>query len=206
MKRILVLLLILTAFIQAQTGTKTIAKFGVDKFAIADSTWDDLVISATLINPAGSPAPPAIDNTDGSLLFDAAGVETVIGIFQIPHCYLAGSDIVFHIHWAKSTSATGNVTWQMKYKWANIGATLPAFSSLTAGVRLTTDNNTADENQLTSWTALSGTGKTLSSILIVYLERTGTDGGDTYGADAKLFSFDVHYRKDSNGSSQQTVK
>ena len=42
MKKLLIILLILSGISIAQTGTKTIVKFGVDKFAIADSAWDDL--------------------------------------------------------------------------------------------------------------------------------------------------------------------
>lgn len=179
----------------------------VGNFFIADSAWDDLITPATLINPSGSPSPPTIDNTDGSWLFDKSTANTIVLIFQMPHAWLQGSDIAFHIHWAKAVNGSGNVIWTSKYKWTNINEVALAFSSPVAGSTIAdADSNVADNHRLTQWTRWSGVGKTFSSMLVVYLERTATSGLDDYDNNAKLISVDLHYRKDSNGTRTEYSK
>ena len=174
-----------------------------------DAMWDDLVIPATLVNPVGSPSPPTIDENDGTLLFKNGVDNTTALIFQLPHSWRVGTDVSFHIHWAKTTSASGTVNWQMKYKWGNIGDVMGAYSILYGGIESIPNSDTAEKQALMSFPTATGlmsrTGKTLSSILNVWLQRTGTSG-DTYGADARLISADLHIQKDGNGSRQMLIK
>lgn len=176
---------------------------------LGDGMWDDLVIPASLINPSGSAAPPSIDDADGTLLFSNTADNTVAIIFQLPHSWKEGTDVSFHIHWAKTTSAAGNVNWQVKYKWCNIGATFDAYTVLYSGVVSVPDSNIAERQALQSFPTatglISGSGKKISSILNVWLQRT-TGGTDTYGAPTRLISADLHIQKDGNGSRQMLIK
>jgi len=164
--------------------------------------WDDLRAPASGLNPAGSISPPSVNTADGSLTFATANA---VGVwFQMPHDYKEGSDISVHCHWSKSTSAAGAVNWQIKTKWLNIGAVDPGFSSLASGTEAVPNSDTAGKHAITEFTDLVGTGKTLSSMVCVYLVRTAA--GDGYGTTVSLYEIDVHYQRDTLGSRQEYVK
>lgn len=164
--------------------------------------FDDLRSPASGINPAGSPSAATPNTADGSLTFSTGNVA--VAWFQMPHARREGSPIHCHIHWSKSTSAAGAVNRQMKYKVFNIGATAPAFSSLATGTEVVSNSNTADKHALLEFTDIDMTGKTLSAMVCIYLERVAT--GDTYGASVNLYEVDLHYEVDSFGSRTEFVK
>ncbi len=171
---------------------------------LGDAMWDDIVMTASLINPAGSPTPPTIDPTDGTLVFVNGVDVTVTLIYQLPHSWKEGTDISFHIHWKKTTGGANVPQWQMKYKWTNIGDTEVAFTSLVSGTESVTNNDIVGKHALLSFPLITGTGKKLSSVLNVWLQRTGA--GDTFGGTCNLISADCHIRKDGNGSRQMLIK
>ncbi len=165
--------------------------------------WEDLRAPSNGINPIGSPSAATPNTTDGSLTFTKGNVA--IAWFQLPHGYKEGSDLRIHIHWSKSTTNNGVVHWQMKYRWANIGDTLPSFSELEDGNVVVSDSNTVDKHAMFEWTPVDGTGKTISSMICVYISRTN-DGDDTFTGSANLYEIDIHYQIDTIGSRQELVK
>jgi len=169
-------------------------------------TWDDLKAPATAINPAGSPSPASVNTDDGSLEFAKNPATNVVVVwFQLPHDYVEGSNIKVHIHWAKKTSATGTVNWQMKYKWANIGDVMPAFapSALITAIEAVSNKDTAELHALASFGEIDGTGKSISSMIAIYLQRTA---GDTYAESVKLFEMDIHYQRNIYSSKEEYRK
>ena len=169
--------------------------------------WDDLRAPASGINPAGSAAAATVDQEDGSLIFSNGQTQTVAVWFQLPHAWKVGSDISFHIHWKKTTSAAGTVKWQTKYQWTNIGATDAGFSVYADGTEAIPNSNTAGKHAIFEFTDFPGTGKTMSSMLCVVIQRVSSGGGaDTYNAPVKLMEADLHYQIDSFGSYQEYVK
>lgn len=120
---------------------------------------------------------------------------------QLPHGYVNGSDLYAHIHWSPGNSTdTGNVVWSLEYTWANFNAAFPASTTITktqaaAGV--------AYQHQLASFAAISGAGKTESSLLMVRVARLGADGSDTFDAVAYGLSFDIHHEVTTLGSATE---
>ena len=171
--------------------------------------WDDMRFPAAAANPPGLASDPDFDTTNGGWLFAAAGTELLFFAAQIPHSWYEGSTLVPHVHWQKTTSASGDVVWSFEYKWAPLGEAMDAaFTQVTASstVADTPDNDTANEHMITSFGDLSGEGKQISDMLIMKLSRLGDNGSDTYGADARLLEFDIHYQIDGIGSAQQYTK
>lgn len=164
--------------------------------------FDDLRSPASGINPVGSTSPATVNTTDGSLTFTTGNAVT--SWFQMPHAWKEGSLIHLHIHWSKSTSAAGTVNWQTKYKVFNIGEVAPAFTSLATGTEIVPNSNTANKHALIEFPDIAMTGKTLSAMVCVYLERVTT--GDTYGATVNLYEIDLHYEVDAFGSRTEFVK
>jgi len=189
----------------AVTGTATLGGL-----RLSDTSWEDLRFPVQAINPPGQASDPDVETTTGMLLFAAASTELVFGVAQMPHAWKEGTTIIPHVHWSKTTSAGGNVLWQLDYEVVANGAvaTLAYGEQLqsVAAVTGTPDGDTANEVLISSFGDLAMTGKTVSCLIIWKLSRIGGDGTDTYGADARLFELDFHYEIDSFGSNEEYTK
>jgi hypothetical protein len=162
--------------------------------------WEDLRFPVTAINPPGAVADPSLDATTGTFLFSASATNTIAIVAQMPHAWHP-SGIRPHVHWSKSTSADGDVVWQLQYRMANNGSTMPGeYTTVTAKTPLTTDNDTAGEMMITSFSDVRMDGMKPSCLIHFLLSRLGGDNADTYGGTARLWEFDVHYRVGSRGS------
>lgn len=193
------------------SGTASVSMRAYDPTIIldADGKWDDIRSPATGINPTGPASPPGVDADDGGLLFDAASTEVCSVYVQMPHAWKQGSVIVPHVHWSKTTSASGNVYWRLEYKIANVDGTFPGSwttANVTATSPVISDTNTADKHLVSDFGEIDMTGYTASCMLKCRVSRIGGDALDTYGADAKLLEFDVHYLVDSLGSGGEFIK
>lgn len=172
-------------------------------------SWDDLKFPAAGVNPPGQVSDPDFDTTNGGWLFAASGTEVIFMQAQLPHSWEAGTELRPHVHWQKTSSASGDVLWRLSYKWAPIGEVMDAaFTDLDSStvVSVTPDTDTEDMHLITAFSAITATGKTLSDMLVMKLSRIGSDGSDTYGADARLLEFDIHFRKNAFGSRQEYIK
>lgn len=172
-----------------------------------EPNWEDLKFPASAINPPGQAGDPDFDTTNGTWLFDAAGTEVIYLIAQMPHAWKEGSTIKPHVHWYKSTSAVGNVLWRLEYKKFPIGEVGDAaFTTLDVTSPAVGDDDTAQQHALSAFADIDMTGMGLSDMLLMKLSRIGGDASDTYGADAALMEFDIHYQVDTLGSEQLYVK
>ena len=122
----------------------------------------------------------------------------------MPHTWKEGSVISPHIHWQKTTSADGDVLWQLDYEVVANGsvAAMDYGSQLqqSSTVAGTPDNDTANEVLISSFGEIDMTGEEISVLIFWKLSRIGGDAADTYAANARLLEFDIHYQKDSAGS------
>lgn len=168
------------------------------------SGWEDLRFPATAINPLGAASPMTFDTTNIGFTAGPSGTSVIAIIGQIPHAWEVGTSIYPHVHWSPTTTHTGNVLWRLEYKWTNIGDT--DAGSFTPVDVLDAGDGTAFKHQLASFGEVSGTGKTISSMLIMRVSRIGGDGTDTYTGDALLREFDIHYKMDAIGSTTETSK
>ena len=170
--------------------------------------WDDLRFPAQGINPPGAVSDPVLEATSGLWLFDAAGTEILMGVAQLPHAWREGTAISPHVHWQKTTSASGTVLWRLEYEIVDngsvaamdYGTTLDAVTPV-AG---TPDTDTANNVMISSFGQIDMTGRRVSCLMFWKLSRVG--GSDTYGADARLIEFDIHYQADSLGSAELYTK
>lgn len=182
--------------------------------SIADLTaikWDDLRFPATAINPTGQASDPDLEASNGLLLFAPTGIELIYAFMQLPHGWLEGSDIVPHVHWQKTTSASGDVVWRMRYKTALINEVMDADWSTPVDISQTVpgtpDTDTADKHMISSFgDDIDMSAFVVSDCILFEISRVGNDPSDTYGSDARLLEFDVHYQIDSKGSTFPFVK
>jgi len=165
-------------------------------------TWDDLRFPASSINPAGQTGPAAIDvDADafpGSLLFAGTGTTMVAGLAQLPHEAKYGVDGIIkpHIHWAKSTSAAGEVVWAFYYRWiGNVGSVAGDWTAADNGTLAVPHADTANKHVITAFSPISLDDTRPSCMWAFTLERTAGATADNYGADARLFELDFHFQR-----------
>jgi hypothetical protein len=163
--------------------------------------WEDLRAPASTLPIRGNSGDPD-DDTDGSLLFDKDTNEQASIIFQMPHGW-DRNNVRFHLHWAKTTAASGTVWWQERHRIWNNGSATPAWSSWAnvTGISPATGADTA--TRISSFPEWSMTGMRGSCMLSVQLRRNAAASGavtgsptDSYAQDVRLWEADLHYRMD----------
>lgn len=160
--------------------------------------------AAIQLNPANTH--PALDTTIPGRLYRDGNTDTQIIIAQIPHSWRENTTLLPHVHWQKTTSAAGNVVWQLSYQWSPIGADLEDAIVLSAFEPAVSDGNTANRHALTRLGNIPADGRHISDMLLMKLSRLGTNENDTYAASARLIEFDIHYQLNSPGSRQEFIK
>lgn len=173
------------------------------------TVFDDLRVSINATKSPAVNAPTWTAYKSGEILAfadEAVNEEYVTFTVQMPHGWKEGSDITPHVHWVPSTDDAADlyVKWGLTYSWANINDDFPAESTVYGTSEAI--NNEADKHVMTNMTAISGTGKTISSMLICKLFRNSSDAADTYDHDAYLLEFDIHYEIDTMGSRTISAK
>jgi hypothetical protein len=182
----------------------TLGNIVVDGLQLTDTYYDDLRFPATGINPPGAASDPDRDTTDGTLLFDAASTEIIVGVAQLPHSYKYGTNITAHIHWCPTNTNTGNVYWRFEYELQEIGG---IFTGFTTANTLEVADGVAEKHQIHGLATIDGSAvDSVSAIIKWKLSRIGGDATDTYNADARLLELDFHYQIDGFGSDDEYTK
>lgn len=153
--------------------------------------------------PGVGPADPTLSVWQGNIYapeFVGTGVsKSIFGRIQMPHSYKEGTDIQIHIHWGhKNAGATANVRWILEYVWANKDGSMSSPS--TTGVTVAASSTDANNHLISNIVTLTGTGKNISSMLMVRLTRDPGDVLDTYAGSTWFIDMDAHVIYDSMGS------
>lgn len=172
------------------------------------TVWDDIRVPVTSAKAGGSKVPgfeKFKDNGSGSqgvftYMFDASQEEELYFTVQLPHSYKPGSDIYPHVHWTTTSNNTGNVRWGLEYTWST---TSSVFSNSTILTATSAASGTAYTSQYTAFSAISGTGKNESSMLVCRVFRDADDSGDTHADDTALLEIDFHFEKEKMGTDNQ---
>lgn len=172
--------------------------------------WDDLRVS--LDNGSDAAVIGSLTNLSGPQIWffrNNQGVEAMSFQVQLPHSWKQGTRIYPHVHWTPRSTGSGYVRWNLDYTWANYNSTSPeTFPPITTSSVNSTENLTINTHLVTYLTpdnvGISGTGKTISSVLICRIWRNSNS--DTYNADAGLLFVDFHYEIDTMGSRAEYSK
>jgi hypothetical protein len=190
---------------------------GTAKTLVLDTVvYDDLKI------PLGSLVMPGV--SDPSLVaynVNGGGIDTYLYEFekndiasftvQLPHSYKEGENITAHIHWtpgARGDEENGaTVGWKMDYSWANIDGTFNTMATLNLSDAC---DGTDHKHQITPSGTITGTSKTISSMLICNVKRTDTGSDDTWAGTTSgelpmLLEIDFHFPIERIGSRTTTT-
>lgn len=186
---------------------------GTIKFNGDATVWDDLRILPSQFDRPGTTDPTIQDWQPGGSgttfkvwCFNQgqAGYFTI----QIPHGYKTGTNLYAHVHWTPHTRGNEEngktVAWKLDYSWANINGNFGA--SATIDMTDTCDG-TDHKHQMTPEISITGTDKSISSMLVCKIYRDATDNWVGTGANGPaLLELDFHYQLDTVGSREQSSK
>ena len=183
------------------TNNLTLSADGSLRLNGTATVFEDLFVPLTS-SKVGANAKPDFDETNIGYLFPQNdATEILYLIVQIPHRYKEGSDIYPHIHYKRT--AAGKPTFKIAYTWFNTGsATAAPTTVLPLDVEATTYTSGSIHQINKSATAISGTGKTISSLLLIKLYRED----NTVTGDVLAYQFDLHFEVDGIGSSTEYTK
>jgi len=168
------------------------------------TVWDDLRFPIVSLKLGGVNDPNFVKVLDDGLgstglyayAFDKTAEEEVFFAVQFPHKRKSGSNVRPHVHWMPTGTDTGDVVWGLEYSWANINA---AFGNSTIITVTQTASGTVNTHQMALMDAITGTGKTSSSMMLCRVFRDATNVADTYDEDAALIEVDFHIEIDKMG-------
>lgn len=99
--------------------------------------------------------------------------------FQIPHRAITAGAAHLHLHVVPSANGAGGnntVVMRYSYQWVNINDTYSTTTNTAANVTFTVGASDANKHLLWELVDISGTGKTLSSDLVVIVSRQSKNG------------------------------
>lgn len=173
------------------------------------TVWDDIRVPVNSVRVPGSKAPTWTTYSAGQLLaFDYQAVsgneEEIYFVAQLPHGYKEGTNISPHVHWVPDVNDTGTVRWGLEYEWVNRDGTFSGTTTIYADHVI--DQQINDQVK-TFFSAISGAGKTISSMIVGRLFRNSSHANDDLtGMDLLLLEIDFHFEKDMVGSRQILTK
>ena len=170
--------------------------------AIQGEAWDDLLTPATAVPIRGQSGDPGVE-AEGTLVFDSTSAEQISLVFQMPHAWVHGSGVRFHVHWGKTSDASGDVQWEEKHRIVRNGAVPGAWTDWAAATTRSQAIASTQHTIIDGWAEITMTGCIGSDLLQVLMRRNPAASKDNYGADARLFYADLHVRRYGLGSEQE---
>jgi hypothetical protein len=184
---------------------------------ISNTVWDDLRIGPGIFTFIGASDPTISDYqpTGSGATFKLYAFQVnneVFATVQMPHRFKQSTSLWFHIHWTprdRGNEESGNtVGWKVDYSIANINGTFPASGTVDLSDACT---GTDDLHEIASSVEVSGSGLTISHMILLRIYRTDTGADDTWvgttvAQSPAILEFDIHFEMDSLGSNNQTSK
>lgn len=178
---------------------RRVAKLEVQETSPA-GRYDDLLGPITS-SRVGANNKPDFDATNVGYLFPQNDTgEVLYMVFQMPHAWKEESTVYPHVHFLQTGSSMP--VFKISYAWHSIGGTVPAFATLTMSTAAVSYTSGSIHQIATNTSGISGSGKTISSLLLCKLYRDD----NIVSGDVLVWAMDVHYLRDSHGSKQEYVK
>jgi len=188
--------------------------------ALTDVAYDDIVVGgASMRLPAAGAPGPSAWKTD--LLvpdFAAAGSEYAYFGMQLPHNYVPGTNLHWHVHFANSATIADGQTVIFRFRFTsgpingvmtalgnadatftNDAAARAAITAVAPG-QISGTGILADTHLIAGGATITGTTFGLSTVLNGRLERLSSD---TFAGSAYLLSADAHIQKNRLGSENE---
>jgi hypothetical protein len=172
---------------------------------VSPTDWNDWRWGGTAVNPTGAPSPAPLNQigATGTYAYEFTSGDTKsFHDLQLPHDYKEGTDLIPHIHFMPSTTATYTGTWSLTYvEWLGAYTTAPMVGPTTITASFNSSVTQYQMQTVNFSSVLSGTGRQISSIIHATLSLSLTSGTSVF-----LNGLDAHYQIDRLGSVNPTSK
>lgn len=169
--------------------------------------YEDLKPTGGLL-PGGSATPSLVNRLGIHELYEFSGTinERLTNIYHIPHDFVEGSDLFFHVHHLPtSATPTGTVTWRFHFQYAQ-GYQFGQFSAtdLTQDITIDLDNVSAVQYDHIINEGLAINDATVGQVIrtdgifIVTVERLAST--DTNTEPQIFLELDIHYKSDKTAT------
>lgn len=176
------------------------------------SVWEDGQVPALGIRLQGSTDPALTSgfagNSDFYLYYFQGGGSTndlCYFTLQFSHSIKANDSLMAHVHWSPTTNVnvgSDTVVWELQYSYADLNGLFPSVTKDT--VKCYPGANRRWYHHINTFKPI--TSKTISSIIVCRLRRINSSASDTYPDNAAFLGFDIHFKKDTEGSQQERIK
>ena len=169
----------------------------------SNPSWDDFVFVGHARTVGAAPADFVNINSTGIYGWEFTnGEELYFPCCQLSHAYKVGTELIPHIHWMPSTSATYTGTWTLEWIEHVSIAAGTAMSSKSTATLAFNSSLTAWQAQIGNFSAnLTSTNRGISSIVQLKLSLALSAGTSCF-----LLGLDAHYQRDGLGSDAATSK
>lgn len=166
------------------------------------TSWEDLRVSPTELKSVGVVDKPDFNFVTLTLDFPQGDSSEAAGyVYQLPHSWREGTSVEFHLHVEHDT--TGTPVFALQYQWVNTNAVIPAtWTRITSTGFVYTRTSGQKIHNMIEFPAISGVGKTISSIFKVKIYRID----NSYIGDCRILEADLHIEIDAFGSKTETSK
>jgi len=160
--------------------------------------WDDVTVGATQtkVTPATSKPELNIDSLALMFVHDADSNERAYYIMQLPHGYVAESDVHPHIHWIQLGAADTTFNIKLKYRVHPIGGVSGTWKWITQTRRAALTTTGFPFPQILTFPMVPCTGCAESSVIDFVLYRYDNIGLVT----VYVKEFDIHIQKEKEGT------
>ena len=168
--------------------------------------YDDVLFVHDAASAGGSSA-PALTTFRNNIkvgAFNGSGttVNEIFGSIHLPHTYIAGTDIYFHVHWSHIiASPTGSVRWNLDYSFAR-GFGYEAFPAANT-ITLTQAAGTQYNHHIIESSAIAGTNLEPDTLILCRIWRDPADVNDTFTNDAFFIRADAHIQVDNRSTKEK---
>jgi hypothetical protein len=165
--------------------------------------WNDFLMPGLTL-PRTAANAPAISTFQGNidaLAFQNAGNQPreTWSSLHVLHDYRDGTKLFPHIHWSHNNATpSGDVKWQIEYSIAkgHSGGAFPAATTVSL-IQTAAAQYTHHIVEVSSDDAIPSTEAESDSVIMFRIFRDSGDGEDTFGDDAFLLFFDIHFQSDN---------
>jgi hypothetical protein len=183
----------------------TIMGFQTDKFSLSTIVYEDSQQSAIALKDVGAGVPVMTQFGTSGIYLPQFDLNDLLAFsIQLPHGMAEEATCTLHphIHWFTSAASANVVRWQLTYQWVNTLGTIGASSTVATVLDITPTDTVLT---ISSFDEITKASARISSMVVGNIKRI-TNGGTNYTGDVYLAFFDVHFRKDTLGSNNETTK
>ncbi len=158
--------------------------------------------------------PPIVEPGSGYYLFRNTSVDSVYGSIYFPHAIDVDGDFRPAVQWTKTSSASGDVLWQLQYRIVRPGEVLGSFGSpvFAEPVEDYQNDDTSGKYAIDFFPledldeGQTAPSNILGEVVNFILTRKSDDASDTYAANARLLHFGLYCQMNTIGSEEILTK